>query len=330
MKRNDQHPLRSSTFMTPLTTLFLALVMLALSLPAQAQNSYRAVRASEIIGMSVRDAQGNDVGEIDDMIVDMTTGRVRYAVLAFETSVLQADRLFAVPTQRLHIAAGRNEVVVDVKEARLEQAAVARSEWDLDGPIDRSWIGRIDDLWSVPQPDRSTRAQRLSNLLGKDVNTRAGEDIGDVEGIVVNLAAQRVHYTVLSFDGPWTAPEQNHVFPLGALDLTEQRNQLVLDADPSKLKPTKTFTEERYVSLNDRTWVASVDRRLARVTPTLAAPRASRLFTQLDNNRDGSLDTAEAQAAADIQSEWQRLDANADGRVTRQEFTQNYPQGAGR
>lgn len=91
----------------------------------------------------------------------------------------------------------------------------------------------------------------------------------------------------------------------------------------------KGFTDSRYDSLNDRTWVADIDRYFVTIaTPTAAASAANKrvadLFTRLDNDKNGTLNKAEAKGAADLDRDWARFDKNNDGKIDRQEFTGNY------
>lgn len=90
----------------------------------------RDLRASEVIGMSVRNDKGKNLGQISDMIVDLKTGDVRYAVLTFNPGILSGERLFAVSTNQLRMAPDRNDVVFRMREDRVEQAAINKSEWN--------------------------------------------------------------------------------------------------------------------------------------------------------------------------------------------------------
>lgn len=234
---------------------------------AKDMKPYRGLRASQVIGMSVRNSKGVNVGQIRDMIVDMNTGKVRYAMLAFDPGIFQGEKLFAVPTTELRMASDRDDMVYDMNRERLERAAVERSAWD---SLWRSpdYLGNLDRAWGIRQPSEGMRAHRVSDLLGKDVNARSGEDIGEIEELVIDMANQRVHYAVLEFDPSWASPEQNYAFPLRAFNLTRDKDELVLDVDKATVRSMKSFTDDRYANLNDRVWVADVDRYLVLVVPT--------------------------------------------------------------
>ena len=215
-----------------------------------ASSAYRALRASKVIGMSVRNAKGEGLGKISDMIVDMNTGNVRYAILEFDPGIFKGERLFAVPTAQLQMAGDRDDLVYNMDRERLERAATNRSDWD------RNWrepgyLPNLDKTWGVAQPTRGSRAHRVSDLIGKDVNNRQGSKIGEIEELVINMATQRVHYALLEFDPSWAAPEKFYAFPLRAFNLTTDREELILDADKSKIQAMKAFPAARFGTIND-------------------------------------------------------------------------------
>src|SRR5690348_18019445 len=50
-----------------------------------------------LIGDPVVDREGNDIGRIEELMVDVATGRVAYAVLSFGGFLGFGDKLFAIP-----------------------------------------------------------------------------------------------------------------------------------------------------------------------------------------------------------------------------------------
>src|SRR5687768_3742813 len=58
-------------------------------------------RSSELIGMEVRDRTGKDLGKIEDLVVELNSGDIRYAALSFGGFAGFGDKLFAVPWQSM-------------------------------------------------------------------------------------------------------------------------------------------------------------------------------------------------------------------------------------
>jgi sporulation protein YlmC with PRC-barrel domain len=301
------------------------------------KTAYRAMRASKMIGMQVRNPEGKNLGKISDLIVNMSTGDVRYAMLEFDAGIFKAEQLFAVPTTQLRMAADRDDLVYNMTRDKLERASIDRNVWGNRKPIDNAYLSALDKVWGVVQPAQGKLAHRASDLIGKDVNSRSGEDIGDIKDLVVNMATQKVHYAVLAFDPSWTAPEQLYAFPLTSFNLTTDRDKVVLDIDKARLQKMKAFTEGDFAKLNDRTWVTDIDRYFVTVLPlAVATPKAggtasnvrtpslADLFTRLDDDKNGVLSKTEVKDSADVDRNWTRMDKDGNGTISRTEFMSNY------
>ena len=59
--------------------------------------------ASTLAGDSVRNAAGEDLGTISEIMIDLPSGRVAYAVLSFGGFLGMGDKLFAVPWNALKV-----------------------------------------------------------------------------------------------------------------------------------------------------------------------------------------------------------------------------------
>jgi sporulation protein YlmC with PRC-barrel domain len=65
-----------------------------------------AIQATSIIGSRVRNQDGENVGKIEDFVMDMETERIAYAVLSFGGLLGIGDKLFAVmPTAAIPTSA---------------------------------------------------------------------------------------------------------------------------------------------------------------------------------------------------------------------------------
>ncbi|MCY7370637.1 MAG: PRC-barrel domain-containing protein, partial [Polaromonas sp.] len=89
-----------------------------------AHKGYRALRASKLIGMKVQNPQGHDLGNISNMVVNMNTVDVRFVVLEFDPGIFKSEKLFAVPTTQLRMAADSDTISYKMTADKLEKAAV--------------------------------------------------------------------------------------------------------------------------------------------------------------------------------------------------------------
>jgi sporulation protein YlmC with PRC-barrel domain len=82
--------------------------------------SHRIMRASEMIGADVENAQGENLGEIKDLAIDVGRGKIGYAVLSFGGFLGMGDKLFAIPFEAL--THHEDKCVLDVPKERLKEA----------------------------------------------------------------------------------------------------------------------------------------------------------------------------------------------------------------
>ena len=80
------------------------------------------VRANkDIIGTKVVNPQNEDLGKIEDLIVD-SSGRISYAVLSFGGFLGLGDKDFAIPFNAFAFDAANNRAVLNIDKSLLKNA----------------------------------------------------------------------------------------------------------------------------------------------------------------------------------------------------------------
>jgi sporulation protein YlmC with PRC-barrel domain len=98
----------------------------------------RVMGASTLTGDRVVNGTGEDIGKINEIMIDTPTGRVAYAVLSFGGFLGMGDKLFAIPWSRLTLDEDRKVFVLDVDRDMLERApGFDKGNWP--DMADRSW-----------------------------------------------------------------------------------------------------------------------------------------------------------------------------------------------
>jgi sporulation protein YlmC with PRC-barrel domain len=80
------------------------------------------ISATTVIGDSVVNEAGEDLGKIEEIMLDVASGQVGYAVLSFGGFMGMGDRYFAVPWQTLNLDEENHRFFLNVPKARLEDA----------------------------------------------------------------------------------------------------------------------------------------------------------------------------------------------------------------
>jgi sporulation protein YlmC with PRC-barrel domain len=82
----------------------------------------RVMSASSLSGDTVRNSAGEDLGNVKEIMIDIPSGRVAYAVLSFGGVLGVGNKLFAVPWDAFTLDEDRKEFVLNIDRARLENA----------------------------------------------------------------------------------------------------------------------------------------------------------------------------------------------------------------
>ncbi len=101
------------------------------------------VMAAETLqGDDVVNLQGDKLGSIEDIMLDVRSGRVAYAVLSFGGILGMGDKLFAIPWGALTLDADRKCFVLDVPKDRLQNApGFDKDHWP--SMADESWASQV-------------------------------------------------------------------------------------------------------------------------------------------------------------------------------------------
>lgn len=93
---------------------------------------------STIEGTAVRNAAGEDLGEINDIMIDLEMGRIAYAVLSFGGFLGLGNKLFAIPWEALKIGITGDVFILNVPREKLEKApGFDQDQWP--DWADQSW-----------------------------------------------------------------------------------------------------------------------------------------------------------------------------------------------
>jgi len=97
------------------------------------------VKASSIIGTDVVNPEGDNLGDVKEVVIDPRTGKVAYAVVSFGGFLSMGEKLFAIPFSAFEYDVTENEYVLDISKERLEAAP----GFDAD-----HWPSMSDEKWN--------------------------------------------------------------------------------------------------------------------------------------------------------------------------------------
>jgi sporulation protein YlmC with PRC-barrel domain len=87
-----------------------------------AQLTRRVLSASTLKGDRVVNRQGEDLGKIEDLMIDLDRGRIAYAVLSFGGILGLGDKLFAIPWEALSVDTVEKRFILAISKELLDKA----------------------------------------------------------------------------------------------------------------------------------------------------------------------------------------------------------------
>lgn len=102
--------------------------------------------AKSLVGDRVVNRTGEELGKIEELMIDLSRGNVAYAVLSFGGFLGMGDKLFAIPFQALKLDADHECFVLDVDKEKLKNApGFDKDHWP--STADRTWGSQIHSYY---------------------------------------------------------------------------------------------------------------------------------------------------------------------------------------
>lgn len=95
-------------------------------------------------------------------------------------------------------------------------------------------------------------------LTGDSVVNTAGDDLGKIEAIMLDVTSGQIAYAVLSFGGFLGMGTKLFALPWGALTLDAVDKRFVLDATKDKLENAEGFDKDSWPSMADPAWAERI------------------------------------------------------------------------
>jgi sporulation protein YlmC with PRC-barrel domain len=104
--------------------------------------------ADTLIGDSVFNAAGDDLGEIKAVMLDVASGRIGYAVLSSGGFLSMGSKLFAIPWSALTLDAGEKRFVLNIDKKLLEDApGFDKDDWP--SMADANWAAELHAYYNI-------------------------------------------------------------------------------------------------------------------------------------------------------------------------------------
>ena len=213
---------------------------------AGAMQAPGAVRASELIGMDVRDAKGERIGDVNDLIVDLTSGRVMYAVVGIGGFLGIGEKVSALPIQQVKLMQGESATSRAGAAGGTASGAASRAADGIGRAVDND--GVKGDRGPIGSDHTRAEAQQQG---------RAGVlDNDGVRGDKGGVGSDRSAATERSTDRAGLGQARGATDANARLPGRSGANamHLVVEGDANRLKRSPNFDKGNWPNLNDAKW----------------------------------------------------------------------------
>ncbi|HZO53049.1 MAG TPA: PRC-barrel domain-containing protein, partial [Bryobacteraceae bacterium] len=188
--------------------------------------------ARQLMGLNIENANGDNLGKLSDIIVDLESGRVLYGVATLKgggTRAVAPANLVLIGDDKLRFTGNRE---------KLQNAPGVNRESDL---TSTEYAARVYGHYSQPHSwfdtnDKFDNVHRASDVLKMKVITSQDEKLGQVQNLFVDLQKGRVLYVVLNAAQSVGGNGNLFVLPPNAFTLGKDKNTLVTGVDKAKLE----------------------------------------------------------------------------------------------
>jgi sporulation protein YlmC with PRC-barrel domain len=113
----------------------------------------RLMGADTLNGNSVYNTADEDLGDIKEIMLDVASGKVAYAVLSFGGVFGLGEKLFAVPWKALKLDTENKRFILDVAKDQLNTApGFDKDDWP--DMTDQTWADSIQNFYAKERSDR--------------------------------------------------------------------------------------------------------------------------------------------------------------------------------
>ncbi len=110
-----------------------------------------------------------------------------------------------------------------------------------------------------------------ADLINDEVTNNAGENLGRIDRLMVDMASGRVLYAVMSY-GSLIGPKKFIAVPWQALTFSHHDKRFVLNIAKDRLKEAPAFQQERWPEQADPKWVGNLYRYYGLEEPQMGPP----------------------------------------------------------
>jgi sporulation protein YlmC with PRC-barrel domain len=224
-------------------------------------------RENKLIGKTVLSSDNQKLGKIENIIVDLESGRVLYAVVGSGGILGAGEKKFAVAPREFSETQG-SDAHLNVDKAKLQAAPEFTKDINKDGELGKAeFVSSVyqyygEHPWWEGKASATAgsfnNVHKADDVVGMKVRNVSNEEVGKINNVIIDLPAGRVLYVIFAPDRNMDAGDNLYAFPPNAFTLGGDQKALVTDINKERLAGAPHFTKNNWPNLADSTWATQV------------------------------------------------------------------------
>jgi sporulation protein YlmC with PRC-barrel domain len=224
-------------------------------------------KANKLIGKTVFSSDNQKLGKIEDIIVDLESGRALYSIVGSGGILGAGEKKFAVAPGAFTETQG-SDAHLNIDKAKFQASPEFTKEMDKETEFGRAdFVNNVfqhygQQPWWQGKTSGTEgsfhNVHKASDVVGMKVKNVSNEDIAKVDNVIIDLPAGRVVYAILAPDRSLDLGDNLYAFPPNALTLGSDRKSLVSDMTKERLSNAPHFAKNSWPNLADPAWASQV------------------------------------------------------------------------
>lgn len=228
---------------------------------AQSRDFSLPIKATQLTGLKVEDTDGQKVGTVRNLIIDMQTSRVKFAVIASGGFAGIHSTLKLAPAQIMSAATTKRETLSINATLGQWKGAPAFSRSQLASFAEPKAAERITLYFiktgtRIPSTSQSpsqnddaptNTLKFATDLIGRTVVDREHQKVGEVVDLLVGFNQTHAAFAIVS-TGKLFVRGREYAISLRKLNRAEGSSRLILDPNTTILQTAPPFTQQVWES----------------------------------------------------------------------------------
>jgi sporulation protein YlmC with PRC-barrel domain len=181
--------------------------------------------ASGLLGRGVDTPAAEDLGEVEDFLVDLNTGNVLFALISHGGFLGIGQDQAAIPLSALSFDETEDELILDVSQEQFDSFPDVDVSNDWPIGLDQTWDDDLSAFWtgagfdvSFTENVETEMVVRASQLIGYGYGAPTAASLGTIIDYIVDLGQGRVEYVILGFTDVALYGDEWTIVPFQVLD----------------------------------------------------------------------------------------------------------------